>query len=188
MRKTVPHDSAKKLFDERRFSEALKIYEDLAYAGDPQCQVFVGWMYQRGLGTVKDEQKALEWFRRAATLGSKVGAFYCGRAALAAQRYNDALPWLQQAARQDYGPALLWLGLMHTRGLGVHQDFAKGLTFLDRSAKAGNFYALREVGLLMARGKLGVTRIPLGVALVLYAVIAGIVTLIENPESENVIG
>jgi len=180
--------AAGKLFEEGRYREALVAYEELARTGDPNCQVFLGWMYHQGLGIPKDEQKALDWFRRAASLGSKVGAFYCGRSAVYSGSYDDAIRWLLKAAAQDYSPALLWLGLIHLRGLGVSPDPRKGISYLERAADAGNLFALRELGLLMVRGKLGFMKIPLGLIVVPYAVITGIVTAVLNRHPEKVMG
>lgn len=188
MREAESYQTAQQLFNERRFPEAFIIYERLARAGDPHCQVFLGWMYKQGLGVAKDEQKALDWFIRAASLGSKVGAFYCGRSALSSGRNDEAIGWFHKAAAQEYGPALLWLGLVYVRGLGVSADLVKGTKYLKRAADAGNFFALRELGLLMIRGKFGPAKIPLGFVLIPYAVVGGIVTAIVNRDPEKVMG
>jgi uncharacterized protein len=180
--------TAKKLFAQRRVAEAFAIYEQLARAGDSHCQVFVGWMYHQGVGITKDDVKAEEWFARAATLGSKEGQFYCGRFALLSGDYERAREWFHKAATKEYGPALLWLGLIFVRGLGVTADTDRGVAYLERAAHAGNFLALRELGLLTVRGRLGIWKIPLGLVMVLYAVIGGIVTALINRDPEKVTG
>ena len=185
---TEPYATARKLFSQRRYVEAFAAYQELARAGDPHCQLFLGWMYHQGLGVSKDDAKASEWFERAAILGSKEGEFYCGRTALSSGRYDRAMEWFQKSAKKEYSPALLWLGLMHLRGLGVTPDTYRGLSYLRRSADAGNFLALRELGLLMTRGKLGILKIPLGLLVIPYAVLAGIFTAIRNRNPENVTG
>ncbi len=38
------------------------MYEELAREGDPQCQVFVGWMLYEGYGVPRDKEVALSWF------------------------------------------------------------------------------------------------------------------------------
>lgn len=187
-REVEPYRTAHELLNQRRYAEALAIYEDLARAGDPQCQVFLGWMYHEGLGVTKDAEKALGWFERAASLGSKEGAFYCGRAAASLGRYEEAIKWFHAAARQEYGPALLWLGLVHVRGLGTTADLEKGIGYLRRAVKVGSFLAQRELALLMIRGKLGISKIPLGLALLPYSVIAGIAAAVWRGPSDQLIG
>lgn len=180
--------TAHELLDQSRYAEAFAIYEDLAKAGDPQSQVFLGWMYHEGLGVTKDAEKALGWFERAASLGSKEGAFYCGRSAASLRRYEEAIKWFHAAAKQEYGPALLWLGLVHVRGLGITPDLEKGIGYLRRAVKAGSFLAQRELALLMIRGKLGISKIPAGLALLPYSVIAGVAAAVSKAPSDRLIG
>jgi uncharacterized protein len=182
------YQSAKTLLDRKQYVEAFEAYRNLAIAGDPQCQVFLGWMHHEGIGTVRDQDQARVWFEKAATLGSKEGAFYCGRSAAAVGRHEEAVGWFRKAASQEYGPALLWLGLSHVRGHGVQRDMEKGISFLERAAKAGNYFARRELALLMIRGKLGFSAIPLGLVLLPYAIVAGIVSVVWKGHSKELIG
>jgi hypothetical protein len=187
-REAESYQTAHELLNHSRYAEAFAIYEDLAKAGDPQCQVFLGWMYYEGLGVTKDAEKALNWFERAASLGSKEGAFYCGRSTASLGRYEEAIKWFHAAAKQEYGPALLWLGLMHVRGLGITANLEKGIDYLRRAVKAGSFLAQRELAFLMIRGKLGISKIPSGVALLLYSVIGGIAAAVSKGPSDRLIG
>jgi uncharacterized protein len=180
--------SAKALLDRKQYVQAFNAYQNLAIAGDPQCQVFLGWMYHEGLGTARDKDQARVWFEKAASLGSKEGAFYCGRFAASQGRHEEAVTWFRKAASQEYGPALLWLGLAYVRGHGVQPDIVKGVSFLERAAKTGHFFAKRELALLMIGGRLGVSSIPLGIVLLPYAVVAGIVSAIWKGDSDKLIG
>jgi TPR repeat protein len=121
-------------------------------------------------------------------LGSKEGAFYCGKSAFAAGHYKEALDWFHRAAAQEYGPALLWLGLAHARGLGVNIDLERGTKYLERAAATGNFPARRELAVLMIKGKLGVPKILMGLVLFPYAVIAAIVSGISEGHSHKLMG
>lgn len=181
-------ENAQVLLNQKRYAEAVKIYEHRANAGDAHSQVILGWMYFEGSGVAKDAEKALGLFDRAARLGSREGAFYFGRAAISFGRYEEAIKSFQAAARQEYGPALLWLGLVYTRGLGVTADFEKGIDYLKRAKNTGNRFAQRELALLMLRGKLGLSKVPLGLVLLPFAIIAGIVTTIAKGPSEQMIG
>ena len=183
-----PYRTAQQLLNQKRFAEAFATYEDLAEAGDARCQVFVGWMCHEGLGVEKNHERALGWFQRAASLGSKEGAFYCGKAALASGHYEESYRWLHQAASQEYGPALLWLGLGHVRGLGTSVDLEKGVAYLERASKTGNLPARRELALLMIRGKLGISKVPTGFVLLPYAVIAAIIDGLWRGHSDKLMG
>lgn len=179
---------AESLFNEKRFVEAFMAYEQLAASGDPQGHAFLGWMYYEGLGVERNEKEALRWFNTAAQLGSKVGAFYCGKYALIEQQYEDAFRWLQASAKQDYGPSLLWLGLIFVRGLGRPSDLKKGVGYLRRAAGTGNFPAKRELAVLMMKGKLGWWKVPLGLVLLPYATLVAIVEAMAGNYSEKLMG
>lgn len=63
------------------YAEALSKLKPLAYKGDVDAQVFVGFMYERGQGVQQDSQQALAWYLKAATQGdaqmqSKLGVMY----------------------------------------------------------------------------------------------------------------
>jgi hypothetical protein len=180
--------TAQQLLNQRRYAEALAIYEDLAKAGDPQCQVYTGWMYYEGLGVTKDTEKALGWFDKAASLGSKEAAFYSGRVAMSLGQHETAIKQFRAAARQEYGPALLWLGIANIRGLGLEIDLAKGIDYLTRAAKTGNHLAQRELAFLMIQGKLGISKIPVGLVLLPWSIIAGIASLVLGRRTDQLIG
>jgi TPR repeat protein len=179
---------ARKLVDRQQYAEALPIFEKLANAGDAHSQAFLGWMYYEGLGVGRNRETAITWFERAAKLGSKEAAFYCGKIALGTRQYDEAAKWFHISAQAAFGPALLWLGVMHARGLGRPTDLAKALTYLEQAKKAGNFLARREIALLMVHGKLGIARIPLGLVLLLNSILSGIVSAILGNRSDELMG
>jgi TPR repeat protein len=180
--------AAKKLLNRRRFSEAFSIYRDLAAVGDPRCLVFLGWMYDRGVGVARDSDKAYECYKSAALLGYKEGAFYCGRRAATVCNYEEALEWFGKAAVQDYGPALLWLGIMHLKGQGVPKDIDKAVRYLERAAKTGNFLARRELAVLMLKGRLGISRIPIGLIMFPLAIFLAFLDAARHGYTDRLIG
>jgi TPR repeat protein len=169
-------------------AKAFLIYKKLAGEGDVQAKVYLGWMYDQGIGTEKNPEMAYELFRSAATLGSIEGSFFCGKHLLGKNLLQEALRQFQVPALSSYGPALLWVGLMHVKGLGVPPNISKGLMALRQSAKTGNFAARRELSLLMIKGALGVFYIPYGVVYFLYSVISALITGLIDVESDKFMG
>ena len=186
--KNERYETARRLFDIGKPSEAYPLYQQLALEGDPNCQVFVGWMAYSGHGTSKDEKLGLEWFTKAAATGSAPGAFYCGRHAARIKNYAEALRFFYQAAQKEYSPALLWLGLAHIRGYGVPVNLEKGISYLRRSADAGNFLARRELAVIMIRGKLGIANVAAGLLLLPYYVIAALIDGLSKGYSDKLMG
>lgn len=67
---------------------------------------------------------------------------------------------LQQAAAKGNPKAEAQLGEMLLRGDGVPADEARGVTLLEKSARAGNSAAAFRIGMLLAHGERGVTKDP----------------------------
>jgi len=63
---------------------------------------FLGWMHYYGLCAERDYDKAVEWFRKAATAGDKDGMYYLGRAyeeGKGVEKDTDrAIEWYRKAA------------------------------------------------------------------------------------------
>jgi TPR repeat protein len=182
------YQKAKLLLRRRRYGEALALYDALGDAGDPRCKVVSGWMHFEGLGTRRDPDRAAMLFNAAAAVGSREGAFYCGKLAITQKSYGEALTWFSKAAAHEYSPALLWLGLLHIRGLGVPVDVPKGLRYLERSARLGNYPARRELAVRMIKGHLGLVRIPAGLFLFVYAVASAMISGLTKGDSEELMG
>jgi hypothetical protein len=65
---------------------------------------------------------------------------------------------LQQAAAKGNPKAEAQLGEMLLRGDGIAQDEVRGVTLLEKSARAGNSAAAFRIGMLLAHGERGVTK------------------------------
>jgi len=182
------YGAAQRLFRQKRYSEALSAYLDLANAGDPGAQAYVGWMYWGGMGTAVDKDKGFEWYRKAAASGSALGAFCCGRAAWSRGSWKEAIEWFERGAEKGHGASLLWLGLTYVRGYGVPTDLHRGLEYLQKSAAAGNFFAKREIALLMLRGKQGLRKVPAGLALLVRGAWEAFAQLRRDRNSDTLLG
>ena len=65
-------ENAKTLFEQKKYPEALRLYEKLARAGNAEAQQNLGQMYWYGEAGTVDEPKAEGWFRKAAAQGNTV--------------------------------------------------------------------------------------------------------------------
>jgi TPR repeat protein len=70
--------AATQLWLKKEYPAALENFKILAEQGSPDAQVFLGDMYQNGLGTPQDYDKALRWFRLAAEQGHSLGQLSLG--------------------------------------------------------------------------------------------------------------
>jgi hypothetical protein len=56
-------------FDRANFSTALQVWKESATKGDAQAQVYVGEIYEKGLGIAPDYAQAAIWYQKAADQG-----------------------------------------------------------------------------------------------------------------------
>ena len=65
-------------FRHGRVAEALHTWQDEAAAGDARSALYIGVLYDSGLGVPQDSAMAMRWYRQAAEAGSPAGAFNVG--------------------------------------------------------------------------------------------------------------
>ena len=186
--KNRPYHEAERLLKIGRDRDAFDLYLKLASDGDPNCQAFLGWMYSEGIGTPRDSVEALRWFRQAASLGSARGAYHCANFLLAQKNYVEAMPYLRDAARLGFSPAVLRLGLCHLKGSGVEQDVPKGLRLVEDAARLGNWIAKRSLTSLKIKGHFGLPGIAEGIVTLPVVIIAGFISFMIHGYSEKFMG
>lgn len=76
-----------------------------ARQGDPQAQVFVGYLYETGQGVAQNFSQAAQWYWKAAEQGNPVAQFQLGN------MYH-----LGKGVTQNYVMAYMWLDLAASRG------------------------------------------------------------------------
>ena len=52
------------------FSLALRAFTPLANQGNAEAQTLIGNLYENGLGVIKDEKLALDWYEKAGKAGT----------------------------------------------------------------------------------------------------------------------
>lgn len=130
--------------------EGLAVLQALADAGDAKSINTLGYCCLNGIGTAKDEVKAVEYFRRSALAGCKTGQFNfatclakgCG----VAKAEAEAFSWFKNSADQGHAAAQCWLGLRFANGVGVEKDSKQAVLWYQRSASQGNADALVQLG------------------------------------------
>ncbi len=76
-----------------------------AQKGDPQAQVFVGYLYETGQGVRQDYSRAAQWYWKAAEQGNAAAQFQLGN------MYH-----LGKGIAQNYVMAYMWLDLAASAG------------------------------------------------------------------------
>ncbi len=147
----------KAYFFAKNYFEAAR---HLTVAADtlPEAQNALGFCFEKGLGVVKNDQRAFELYSKAAAAGSAVameslgGVYTSGT--YVKQDFGKALDWLERSVEAGNSDSLQVIGNMYFNGQGVPKDYAMAAQYFQQAADLNNGYALRflanmyEVGLL----------------------------------------
>jgi uncharacterized protein len=113
------------------------------------AQQNIAVMYTRGDGVKQDFQRALFWFRKAATQGDSFAQYSIGLRYLngegVQQDYSEALSWFKKAADQGFTQAFYQIGMMYAQGNGVRQDFREAVAWTRRAADLRKFFEAVEI-------------------------------------------
>ena len=128
-----------------------------AEGGDATSQYNLGRAYQRGYGVLKDDEEAVQWWRKAAEQGHSVAQFSLGFAYQKGQGVSKdgqaAARWYRKAAEQGHSSAQNSLAIMYKNGKGVRQDNEEAVKWLRKAAEQGTASAITNLGNSYASGQ-----------------------------------
>ena len=149
-------ETARAAYESRDYSTAFRDFWPLAEDGLHTAQLYLGLMFEQGLGVPEDDAEALRWFRRAAEQGNPVAQNNLGRL------YEDgrgvlpnpvrALQWYRRAADQGSAGGQYNLGNMHFFGRGVLRDYTEAARWFRRAADQGLAVAQFNLGHMYEHG------------------------------------
>ena len=134
-------------------AEAVKALEQLWEEGYTVAAHQLGKFYRDDLSTLRDHEKAEEWFRRSAEADNDFSEYALGKLLLTQKRWEEALGWLGKAADHGNQFARYRLGKIYLAGESVPKDVAKALAYLTASADQGNQFAQYTLGKLYLLGR-----------------------------------
>ena len=119
-------------YDRANYATALKIWLPEAKGGDPEAMVYVGEIYEKGLGVVADYELAHHWYRRAAELGNtraQINLGYLYESGLGVGRdLTTAMNWYRRASGLSDGEL----------------EFVSSVELAERQAVTAELGSLRE--------------------------------------------
>jgi len=121
----------------------------LAQKGNAEAQFKVGEMYESGRGVEKNMIEAKRWINKAAAQGNQAAGYkllYYDLQKNGVTKDNKAkLGDLQDAARDGDGYAQYYVGLMHSRGVGLKKSSNSALDWLGKASLVGVTAAEAEI-------------------------------------------
>jgi hypothetical protein len=92
-------------YDRSNYASALNVWLPQATQGDPEAQVMLGEIYEKGLGGVADPAMAAEWYKRAALQGNSRAQLNLGnlyeKGLGVEKNLTTALNWYRKASGLD---------------------------------------------------------------------------------------
>lgn len=127
-----------------------------AATGDPVAQFEIGSRYADGFGVKPDMQKAVSWYRRAASQGLAPALYRLGslleHGRGAQQNKPTAAALYEKAAEKGNTKAMYNLGVLYAQGSLGKPDFVTAAKWFTKAAEAGIKDGQFNLAILHARG------------------------------------
>jgi TPR repeat protein len=150
-------DLAYGAFQRGQYLTALDEASKRAQQNDPAAMTLLGELYAQGLGVGRDDSKAAQWYKLAASKGNRDAMFALAMFNLqgrAGPRDRDgAARLLTEAAKLGHAPAAYDLGLLYLEGQQFPQDFGRAADLFKQAANAGNSEAQYALATMYKEGR-----------------------------------
>ena len=138
-------------YDEKQ--EAVRSLVRLYDVGYTIAAHMLGKIHRDGVAVERNEEVAIEWFRRSAEAGNDFSAYALGVLLVNNQKETEGITWLRKAADENNRYAQYRLGKLYYQGTSVQRDMAEAVRLLSASAQAGYQYAQYALGKLYLLGE-----------------------------------
>lgn len=145
--------------EKRNYERAFSLYIKAAHKDDAEAMIWIGMLYEGGLGVTMNKSKAAEWYTLAANAGDVCGMLTLGWMHLKGEGvkkdWKKASEWYRKAAESGYddGRAMLTLGQMYLEGgYDLEQNYEEALYWFRHAAHEGNSTAMYYMGKMCSNG------------------------------------
>ena len=138
------------------FETALRWALSAAEAGDADAQTLAGFIYAIAPPPLRDEDKAIHWYGKAAASGKAQGHLGLGVLTLSRATTDEptfaGVAHIRQAAEANLPNAHLYLAIIYERAIGVHADLALAAYHYGLAAEGGIRHAMAKYGFMLFEG------------------------------------
>ena len=145
--KSLPEDSEiRKDISQKLFSSVLEMAEN----GDVRAQCELAGLYENGLGTTKDPETAVFWYKKAIKKGDIVSTYnlgviyFSGNEPIKANK-REAFNFILKSSEKGISKANFFIGLFYSNGLNVSKDETKAFNLFLKAAEQGHAAAQRSI-------------------------------------------
>ncbi len=137
--------------------QAIKWYRKAAELGRTRAQFQLGFMYEHGIGVLKDFEQAAFWYGKAAVQGDAEAEANLGwmyeRGKGTGRDLKQAASWYRKAAEQGNAIGEFYLGLLYENGKGLPKNFTEAFSWYAKAANQGVALAQSRLGSIYEDGK-----------------------------------
>lgn len=179
--------AARRMAEDGVGGAALAKLQALSDSGYSDADIYIGHMFERGMGVSKDDSVALRYFIEAEKAGNITGSYFAARNLERNGRSEESAIRLRTLALDDYPPAMMRLARALEYGRGVKQDIQESRRLLLKAKRMGHIWAIRYDGIKCLRGEYGWQWRPWGVALLARAVTFAIWLTLTAPHDPRLV-
>ena len=145
----------------KEYEKAFSYFEKAAYLEYLSAQKALGVYYENGWGVAKDDQKALEWYLKAAegnntyALERLAKAYYFENLSVK-KNVDEAFKWALKGAENGNAYCMYLVGCFYRGGEGTEQDLIAANDWFAKGAKAGDQYAMYDYAKALEKGSEGI--------------------------------
>lgn len=155
-------DEARQLIAANDDARAFARLQSAARGDDPDAIALLGWMYDTGRGTPRDQARAVQLYSRVSddnpNVQWRLGVMYDLGLGVR-EDPGQAVRLFRQAASANFANGAASLAVMYANGRGVRTDYALAMRYYRRAAELGSSAGFLGVGMLYHYG-LGVPQSP----------------------------
>jgi TPR repeat protein len=169
-----------------RYDAARAALESLVSEGETRAILYLGWMYERGLGIAVDEQKAADCYRSLCARNDPDACYYA--ASLMFRRGNTpgALESYVRAADMGHPSAAYWASAILGGEGGLPPDPHQSAKYLKLAAGRGHMFARRDLAKQQVHAGRGLWNKVLASVKYLSAVLHGFALIAKNADDPRV--
>lgn len=131
--------------------------KEKASQGDPDAQICLGDLYAIGLGTARDLDQKLSWYRSAEKQGDHHATLLLSELYM----YGSGVPkdtrkglsMLHALVDGGYLPAATDIGLAYAMGIGLPKDQLQTIKWYEKAAEANDYWAAARLALIYHFGE-----------------------------------
>lgn len=150
------YNEGQEAYNNGDFTHAVRVWRMLAEWDHAPSQFHLATMYLKGLGVDHNTEKALAWYRKAATRGHVEAQYNMGvvyaKGIGTKSDIEEAIVWWRRAALKGNTDAQYNLGLLYSEGRGVNADPVVAARWWRKAARQGDPAAQFNLGVMYARG------------------------------------